>query len=160
MAVAGSLCRVADLPVVWFCFVCKAWHAVCACCRKDMAALEHSAATLDMSEPCARCSTAVGEPPPATAGPSGGAVPPFFLFPSGNAFHGTCLAAEVSKLQPAPQQQRIQALLLRLSQVTVQSYTSSMLLCCRSLLNFVLTLFSSSMTRSTCCSHDRCDTAV
>ena len=82
-----------------------------------MAALEHRAATLDMSEPCARCGVAVGEPPPATAGPSGGAVPPFYLFPSGNAFHGTCLAAEVSKLVPAPQQQRIQALLSRLSQV-------------------------------------------
>ena len=82
-----------------------------------MAALEHRAATLDMSEPCARCGVAVGEPPPATAGPSGGAVPPFYLFPSGNAFHGACLAAEVSKLVPAPQQQRIQALLSRLSQV-------------------------------------------
>lgn len=86
-------------------------------CRKDMAALEHRAATLDLSEPCARCGIAVGEPPPTTAGPSGGAVPPFFLFPSGNAFHGSCLAAETSKLAPAPRQKRIAALLSRLSQV-------------------------------------------
>ena len=85
--------------------------------RKDMAALEHRAATLDLSEPCARCSIAVGEPPPATAGPSSGAVPPFYLFPSGNAFHGVCLATEVGKLVPAAQQLRIQALLSRLSQV-------------------------------------------
>ena len=86
--------------------------------RKDMAALEHRAATLDLSEGCARCGVAVGEPPPATAGISGGAVPPFYLFPSGNAFHGTCLASEVMQLAPPPQQQRIHTLLTRLSQVT------------------------------------------
>ncbi len=83
-----------------------------------MAALEHRAATLDLSEGCARCGVAVGEPPPATAGISGGAVPPFYLFPSGNAFHGTCLASEVMQLAPPPQQQRIHTLLTRLSQVT------------------------------------------
>ncbi|DBA75172.1 hypothetical protein WJX77_011350 [Trebouxia sp. C0004] len=85
--------------------------------RKDMAALEHRAATLDLSEGCARCGVAVGEPPPATAGISGGAVPPFYLFPSGNAFHGTCLASEVMQVAPPPQQQRIHTLLTRLSQV-------------------------------------------
>ncbi|KAL3143378.1 hypothetical protein ABBQ38_002206 [Trebouxia sp. C0009 RCD-2024] len=85
--------------------------------RKDMAALEHRAATLDLSEECARCGVAVGEPPHATAGISGGCVPQFYLFPSGNAFHGTCLASEVMQLVPPPQQQRIHNLLLRLSQV-------------------------------------------
>ena len=86
-----------------------------------MAALEHRAATLDLSEGCARCRVAVGEPPPATAGISGGAVPPFYLFPSGNAFHGTCLASEVMQLAPPRQQQRIHTLLTRLSQVTTLS---------------------------------------
>jgi len=103
---------------------CRMQHALrqatgwSATFRKDMAALEHRAATLDLSEGCARCGVAVGEPPPATAGISGGAVPPFYLFPSGNAFHGTCLASEVMQLAPPPQQQRIHTLLTRLSQVT------------------------------------------
>ena len=82
-----------------------------------MAALEHRAATLDLSEGCARCGVAVGEAPPAIAGISGGSVPQFYLFPSGNAFHGTCLANEVMQLVPPPQQQRIHTLLTRLSQV-------------------------------------------
>ena len=86
-------------------------------CRKDMAALEHRAATLDLSEGCARCGVAVGEPPPATAGISGGCVPQFYLFPSGNAFHGTCLANEAMQLVPPPHQHRIHTLLTRLSQV-------------------------------------------
>ena len=86
-------------------------------CRKDMAALEHRAATLDLAEGCAKCGVAVGEPPPATAGISGGSVPQFYLFPSGNAFHGVCLASEVMQLVPAAQQQRIHTLLIRLSQV-------------------------------------------
>ena len=88
-------------------------------CRKDMAALEHRAATLDLAEGCARCGAPVGELPAATAGISGGSVPQFYLFPSGNAFHGTCLASEVMQLVPAAQQQRIRALLTRLSQVSV-----------------------------------------
>ena len=82
-----------------------------------MAALEHRAATLDLSEGCAQCGVAVGEPPPATAGISGGSVPQFYLFPSGNAFHGTCLASEVLQLVPPPQQQRIHSLLTHLAQV-------------------------------------------
>lgn len=88
-----------------------------------MAALEHRAATLDLSEGCARCGVAVGEPPPATAGISGGSVPQFYLFPSGNAFHGTCLASEVLQLVPPTQQQRINTLLTRLSQVQ-HNYTA------------------------------------
>ena len=92
-----------------------------------MAALEHRAATLDLSEGCARCGVAVGEPPPATAGISGGAVPPFYLFPSGNAFHGTCLASEVMQLAPSPQQQRIHTLLTRLSQVTALNLVANSL---------------------------------
>lgn len=98
-------------------------------CRKDMAALEHRAATLDLSEGCARCGVAVGEPPPATAGISGGCVPPFYLFPSGNAFHGTCLAHEVMQLVPPPQQQRIHTLLTTLSQVLNSPINHSHCIC-------------------------------
>ena len=82
-----------------------------------MAALEQRTATLDLSEPCARCGWAVGDGPPASAGPSGGAVPPYFLFPSGNAFHGVCLAVEVMDLVAPQQRSRIKALLSRLSKV-------------------------------------------
>ena len=99
-------------------------------CRKDMAALDHRAATLDLSEGCARCGVAVGEPPPATAGISGGAVPPFYLFPSGNAFHCTCLASEVMQLVPPAQQQRIHTLLTRLSQVAKLSFAAASLVLC------------------------------
>ena len=51
--------------------------------RRDMAALEQRTATLDMSEPCARCGIPVGAPPPPAVGPSGGAVPQLYLFPTG-----------------------------------------------------------------------------
>jgi hypothetical protein len=48
-----------------------------------MAALEQRTATLDLSEACARCGAPVGAAPPAAAGPSGGAVPQLYLFPTG-----------------------------------------------------------------------------
>ena len=50
-----------------------------------MAALEQRTATLDLGEACARCGVPVGAPPPPTAGPSGGAVPQLYLFPTGAA---------------------------------------------------------------------------
>ena len=53
----------------------------------------------------------------AGAGPSGGALPPFYLFPTGNAFHGSCLAAEVAALSTPANMKRIQGLAQRLAQV-------------------------------------------
>ena len=53
----------------------------------------------------------------ASAGPSGGALPPFYLFPTGNAFHGSCLAAEVATLSTPANKKRIQGLVQRLAQV-------------------------------------------
>lgn len=44
-------------------------------------------------------------------------MPRLFLFPTGNAFHGSCLCAEVAALAPPPQQARIQRLLERLAKV-------------------------------------------
>ncbi|KAK9832068.1 hypothetical protein WJX81_003754 [Elliptochloris bilobata] len=85
--------------------------------RRDMVALEQRTATLDMSEPCARCGAPVGAPPPPAAGPSGGAVPQLYLFPTGNAFHGACLAAEVIDMSPPDMSARIAGIMKRLSQV-------------------------------------------
>ena len=51
--------------------------------RRDMALLEQRTATLDLGEACAACSRPVGGAPPSAAGPSGGVVPRFYLFPTG-----------------------------------------------------------------------------
>lgn len=82
-----------------------------------MAALEHRTGTLDLASPCSRCHRPLARPPPPSVGPSGGCIPPLYLFPTGNAFHGACAAAEVVALVAPPQAARIQALLLRLSKV-------------------------------------------
>lgn len=64
---------------------------------------------------CARCDRSLAAPPPLAAGPSGGAVPRLYLFPTGNAFHGACLAAEVAAVAPRLQRQRIAAALASLA---------------------------------------------
>eukprot|EP00884_Botryococcus_braunii_P001644 jgi/Botrbrau1/11480/Bobra.0360s0007.1 len=85
--------------------------------RKDMALLERRQATLDASEPCAKCGRAVGAPPAKpSAMPGGVEMARFYLFPTGNAFHGVCLLEEVRETAPAPQAARINSLLLQLSQ--------------------------------------------
>ncbi len=82
-----------------------------------MTALEGQSGTLDIAELCARCGRAIGAQPVASTCPHGGAVPQFYLFPTGNAFHGACLASEVMELALPQQASRIQSLILRLSQV-------------------------------------------
>lgn len=94
----------------------QATHTVQAI-REDLARLEHRSAALDSSEPCARCGRPLHAPPPSSAGPSGGALPKLYLFPTGNAFHGSCLCAEVAELAPAAQRRRIQQLAERLAGV-------------------------------------------
>ena len=42
-------------------------------------------------------------------------MPKLYLFPTGNAFHGSCLCAEVCDLAPAMQRRRIQRLAERLA---------------------------------------------
>eukprot|EP00887_Chlorella_sp_A99_P003324 scaffold26.g3324.t1 len=83
--------------------------------REDLAQLEHRAASLDTSEPCARCGRPLHQPPPTSAGPSGGALPRVFLFPTGNAFHGACLCAEVGALLPPHERRRLAQLAARLA---------------------------------------------
>lgn len=85
-----------------------------------MAALEGQSGTLDLAEPCARCGRAIGGQPMASTCPHGGAVPQFYLFPTGNAFHGACLASEVMDLASPQQASKIQSIILRLSQVCIQ----------------------------------------
>jgi vacuolar protein sorting-associated protein 18 len=82
-----------------------------------MAALDQRSATLDLSEPCARCGAALQEPPPLASGPFGGAMPEFYLFPTGNAFHGSCLCSEVLQFCSAPQRARIKHVQEALSKV-------------------------------------------
>lgn len=86
-----------------------------------MAALEGQAGTLNLSEPCARCGSAIGAAAGASAAPAGGAMPRYYLFPTGNAFHGSCLAAEVIELAGPQQRSHILSLCNRLSQVPSQS---------------------------------------
>jgi hypothetical protein len=88
-----------------------------------MAALEGQAGTLSLAEPCARCGRAIGVAPAASASPSGGMMPQYYLFPTGNAFHGSCLAAEVMDLAPAQQRASIHSLCTRLSQVPTPPHT-------------------------------------
>ncbi|KAI3432414.1 hypothetical protein D9Q98_003968 [Chlorella vulgaris] len=83
--------------------------------REDLARLEHRTAALDAAEACARCSRPLAAPAPASAGPAGGALPRLYLFPTGNAFHASCLCAEVCELAPAVQRGRICQLAERLA---------------------------------------------
>ena len=75
-----------------------------------MAALDQRGATLDLSELCASCREPLSAPAPSSAGPSGGALPPFYLFPSGNAFHGSCLCQLGADLAVPAQRTRIEYL--------------------------------------------------
>ncbi len=92
-------------------------HKLCRLPRRDMAALEGQAGTLDLAEPCARCGRALGTVPRTDAEHSGGAVPRYYLFPTGNAFHGACLAAEAMAAAAPQQRAKTQAILRRLAQV-------------------------------------------
>ena len=86
-------------------------------CRKDMASLQKRTATLDLAQPCARCGQPLGSSAPQSLGPQGGSVPALYLFPTGNAFHGVCAAAEVVALAIPAQAAKVRDLLGQLAQV-------------------------------------------
>ena len=90
--------------------LCSTNESALPLARRDMEALDQRGATLSLEEPCSRCHARLCDPPPPDAGPSGGSLPPFYLFPTGNAFHGACLCAEAVALATVAQNSRIQYL--------------------------------------------------
>jgi hypothetical protein len=84
--------------------------------RRDLERVdERMGATLDLNACCARCGRDLHRQPCAGSGPSGGALPKVFLFPTGNAFHGACLCAEVAETAPPVQRDRVVSLSMRLA---------------------------------------------
>lgn len=69
---------------------------------------------------CISCSRLLVDRP-ARSGPSGGFLPQMYLFPTGNAYHGSCLCFEVIKLVPTAQQKVIEKLSQSLASVTQDS---------------------------------------
>lgn len=89
-----------------------------------MALLERRQATLDANELCCKCQRAIGGPPGLPNGLGHGVeIATFYLFPTGNAFHGACLLEVVREGAPAAQAARINGLLLRLEQVQLFLHT-------------------------------------
>lgn len=86
-----------------------------AALRESLEAIEGRVGAVDLEGQCASCKRPLHQQPPATAGPSGGALPRVFLFPTGNAFHGSCLCWEAAELAPPPQRARIVRLAGRLA---------------------------------------------
>ena len=86
-----------------------------AALRESLEQLEGRSAAVDLEEPCASCSRPLHQQPPAASGPSGGAMPRLFVFPTGNAFHGSCLCAEAAALAPPPQRDQIMKLARQLA---------------------------------------------
>lgn len=81
-----------------------------------MKLLSNRTAVISSSELCVSCGRGILDPPPnALRLPSGGAVPPFYLFPTGQAFHVLCAAAEVVQYGGELRAGRIKKLLQRLS---------------------------------------------
>jgi hypothetical protein len=88
-----------------------------AALRESLEKVEGRAAAVDLEGPCAACRRPLHLHPPASAGPTGGHIPRVFVFPTGNAFHGSCLCAEAAALAPPPQRLRIEKLAKRLATV-------------------------------------------
>ena len=86
--------------------------------RRDLKVLESRIAVVDLERPCARCGASLKDAPRSSGLPSGGAIQPFFVFPTGLVFHGVCLCAEVLGLVGQRQQARIRKLMNRLSKVS------------------------------------------
>lgn len=89
--------------------------------RRDLKALQSRTAAVDLAAAaCCRCGrlllAAPPQPPPGAGlpGGQGGALPPFYLFPSGQAYHALCCAAEVIDLVAPQQQVKIRSLVSQL----------------------------------------------
>lgn len=84
--------------------------------RRDLQLLSSRTAVISSGQLCAACGRAILDPPPNKLRlPAGGAVPPFYLFPTGQAFHALCAAAEVVAYGGEARAGRTRKLLQRLS---------------------------------------------
>ncbi|GAX74136.1 hypothetical protein CEUSTIGMA_g1585.t1 [Chlamydomonas eustigma] len=83
--------------------------------RRDLKLLSTRIAALSSEQACVRCGRPLSVVPKPCGLPSGGAIQPFFVFPTGNAYHGVCCAAEVMELANVQQQSKIQSILVALS---------------------------------------------
>jgi hypothetical protein len=69
-------------------------------------------------EVCVACKRAILDPAPNVWKlPCGGAIPPFYLFPTGQAFHVLCAAAEVVQYGGETRAARVKKLLQKLSRL-------------------------------------------
>ncbi|GLC42145.1 hypothetical protein PLESTB_000635800 [Pleodorina starrii] len=91
--------------------------AIAEALRADIALLGARSAVVSLCQPCVRCGRPISEAAPLTSLPQGGALPPFYLFPTGCAYHVACCAAEVTELVAPQQRKRIHTLMARLSRV-------------------------------------------
>ncbi|GIL52118.1 hypothetical protein Vafri_8045 [Volvox africanus] len=91
--------------------------AIAEALRADIATLGTRSAAVSMWQPCTRCRRPISEAAPLTSLPQGGALPSFYLFPTGCAYHVACCAAEVTELVAPPQRKRIHTLMARLARV-------------------------------------------
>jgi hypothetical protein len=84
--------------------------------RRDLKLLSNRTAVISSSELCVSCGRAILDPPPNPLRlPSGGAIPPFYLFPTGQAFHVLCAAAVVVQYGGEVRAGRVRKLLQRLA---------------------------------------------
>ncbi|EFJ45681.1 hypothetical protein VOLCADRAFT_94101 [Volvox carteri f. nagariensis] len=91
--------------------------AIAEALRADIAMLGNRSAVVSLAQPCVRCGRPISEAAPLTSLPQGGALPPFYLFPTGCVYHVACCAAEVTELVAPQQRKRIHTLMARLSRV-------------------------------------------
>ncbi|GBF90405.1 hypothetical protein Rsub_03401 [Raphidocelis subcapitata] len=90
--------------------------AIAEAVRTDLKLLSGRAATVGGREPCARCGRALLDAPPNAGGlPAGGAVPQFYVYPTGLAFHVLCAAEEVLQFGGPARARRTRQLLSRLA---------------------------------------------
>lgn len=88
--------------------------------RRDLRALGGRAAVVRLTEPCVRCGTPLADAPPLAAVgnlPTGGVLPPFYVFPTGLVYHTPCCAAEVCELAPPAVKGRVVHIMGQLARI-------------------------------------------
>ncbi|WIA14238.1 hypothetical protein OEZ85_002776 [Tetradesmus obliquus] len=86
--------------------------------RRDLKLLQSRTAVVSSRQVCVACNRCILDPPPNPLKlPCGGAVPPFYLFPTGQAFHVLCAAAEVVQYGGDLRAKEVKLLLQKLSRL-------------------------------------------